>query len=172
MKFELDESQAGIKIAGKNNNHRFADDTTVMAESEEKLKSLLVRVNEESEKTDLKLKSHQFMANGGGKWKQWQIFFLASKISVDGDCSQEIKRHLFLGRKATTSLDNVLKNRDITLLTKICIVKGMVFPVVTYRCESWSIKKAEHWRIDALNCHAGEDSKESFGLHRDQTNQS
>ena len=123
MKSELDESQAGIKIAGKNNNHRFADDTTLMAESEEKLKSHLVRVNEESEKTDLKLKSHHFMANGGGS-ESSDRFHLggvggSSKITANENCSHEFKRCLFLGIKAMTNLDSIFKSRDVTLPTKV-----------------------------------------------------
>ena len=148
----LDEAQAGIKIAGRNiNNLRYADDTTIMAESEEELKSLLMKVKEESEKTDLKLNkktkiiwSHYSMAN---RWRNngnsERLYFLGSKITADGDCSHEIKRCLLLGRKVMTNLDSILKNRDVTLLTKVCLAKAMVFPVVMYGCESWTIKKAE-----------------------------
>ena len=135
-----------------------------MVESKEELKSLLMKVKEESEKVGLKLK---IMASG--PINSWQIdgeiretvtdfIFLCSKITTDGDCSHGIKRCLLLERKALTKLDSTLKSRDITLLTKVGIVKGMVFPVVMYRCESWTIKKAEHQRIDALNCSVGEDS--------------
>ena len=153
----LDEVQAGIKIAGRNiNNLRYADDTTLMAESEEELKSLLMKVKEESEKSGLKLniqKTNRIVASG--PVTSWQIdgetmetvtdfIFLGSKITADGDCSHEIKRHLLLGRKAKTNLDSILKSRDITLPTKVRLVKAMVFPVVMYGCESWTIKKAEH----------------------------
>ena len=153
----LDEVQAGIKIAGRNiNNLRYADDTTIMAESEEELKSLLMKVKEESEKSGLKLniqKTNRIVASG--PVTSWQIdgetmetvtdfIFLGSKITADGDCSHEIKRHLLLGRKAKTNLDSILKSRDITLPTKVRLVKAMVFPVVMYGCESWTIKKAEH----------------------------
>ena len=131
-----------------------------MAESEEELKSLL-RVKEESEKAGLKLNikknydhgiwTHHFMANRWGKMETvTDFFFLGSKITVDGACSHEIKRHLLLGKKAMTNLDSILKSRDITLLTKVCIIKAMVFPIVMYRCEIWTIKKAERWRSDAF----------------------
>ena len=166
----LEETQAGIKIAGRNiNNLRYADDTTLMAESEEELKSLLMKVKEESEKVGLKLKIQKMkiMASGpitsweidGEQWKQCQtLFFRGSKITADGDCSQEIKRYLFLGSKVMTNLDGIFKSRDITLPTKVCLVKAMVFPVVMYGCESWTVKKAERQRIDALNCGVGENS--------------
>ena len=157
----LDESQAGIKIAGRNiNNVIYADGTTRMAEVEEKLKSLWLRVKEESGNTGLKLNiQKQIMASG--PITSWQIdgetmetvtgFILGGcKITVDGDCSHEIKRCLLLGRKAMTNLDSILKSRDITLPTKVHIVKTMVFPVVIYGCESWTTKKAEHQRIDAF----------------------
>ena len=158
----LDEAQAGIKIAGRNiNNLRYADDTTLMAESEEELKSLLMKVKEESEKLGLKLNIQKTKIMACGPITSWQIegatvetvadFILGgSKITADGDCSHEIKRCLFLGRKAMTKVDNILKSRDITLPTKVCLVKAMVFPVVMYGCESWTIKKAEHRRIDAF----------------------
>ena len=151
----LDEAQAGIKIAGRNiNNLRYADDTTLMAESEE-LKSLLMKVKEESEKAGLKLNIQKTKIMASGPITSWQIdgemmqtvtdFTLGgSKITADGDCSHEIKRRLLLGRKVMTNLDGILKSRDITLPTKVHLVKVMVFPVVTYRCESWTIKKAEH----------------------------
>ena len=157
----LDEAQAGIKIAGINiNNLRYADDTTLMAESKE-LKSLLMKVKEESEKVDLKLNIHKTKIMASSPITSWQIdgetmetlrdFILgASKITADGDCSHEIKRHLLLGRNAMTNLDRILKSRDITLPTKVCLVKAMVFPVVMYGCESWTIKKAECQRIDAF----------------------
>ena len=152
----LDEAQAGIKIAWRNiNNFRYTDDTTVMAENEEELKSLLMTVKEESEKTDLKLNIQESKIMASSPIASWEIggetvetvtdfIFLGSKITADGDCSHEIKRRLLLGRKATTNLDSILKSRDITLLTKIHLVKVVVFPVVMYGCESWTIKKAEH----------------------------
>ena len=158
----LDESQAGIKIAGRNiNDLRYADDTILMAEIEEELKSLLMRVKEESEKADLKLIIKKTKIMASGPITSWQVdgetmktvtdfIFLDSKITEDGDCIHEIKRRLLLGRKAITSLDSVLKNRDITLPTKEHIIKAMIFPVVMYRCVSWTIKKAECWRIDAF----------------------
>ena len=152
----LDEAQAGINIARRNiNNLRYADDTTLMAESEEELKSLLMKVKEESEKVDLKLSIKKTKIMAPGPITSWQIdgetvetvddfIFLGSKISVDGDCSHEIKRRLLLGRKVMTNLDSIFKSRDITLPTKVCLVKAMVFSVVMYGCESWTIKKAEH----------------------------
>ena len=157
----LDETQAGI-IAGRNiNNLRYADDTTLMAESEEELKSLLMKVKEESEKAGLKFNIQKMKILASGPNTSWQIdeetietvtdfIFLGSKITADGDCSHEIKRPLLLGRKAMTNLDSILKSRDVTLLTKVCIVKAMVFPVVMYGCESWTIKKAESQRTDAF----------------------
>ena len=147
----MDEAQAGIKIARRNiNNLRYADETTLMAKSKE-LKSLLMRVKEESEKTGLKFNIQKTKMMTFSPITSWQIdgetvtdfIFLGSKITADGDCSHEIKRHLLLERKAKTNLDRVLKNRDITLPTKVCIVKAIVFPAVTYRCENWSVKKAE-----------------------------
>ena len=157
----LDGAQAGIKIARRNtNNLRYADDTTLMAESEE-LKSLLKKMKEESEKVGLKLNIQKTKIMASSSITSWQIdgetmgtvtdfIFLGSKISVDGDCSHEIKRHLLLGRKVMTNLDSVLKSRDITLSTKVHLVKAMVFPVVIYGYESWTVKKAEHERIDAF----------------------
>ena len=151
----LEETQAGIKIAGRNiNNLRYADDTTLMAESEE-LKSLLMKVKEESEKVGLKLNIQKTKIMASGPITSWQIdgetvetvtdfIFLGSKITVDGDCSHEIKRHLLLGRKVMNNLDSIFKSRDITLPTKVHLVKAMVLPVVMYGCESWTIKKAEH----------------------------
>ena len=151
----LDEAQTGIKIAGRNiNNLRYADDTTLMAESEEELKSLLMKVKEESERVGLKLSTQKTKIIASGPITSWQIdgetveteadfIILGSKITADGDCSHEIKRRLFLGRKAVINLDNVLKSRDITLPPKVHLVKAMVFPVVMYECESWTIKKAE-----------------------------
>ena len=158
----LEESQAGIKIARRNiNNLRYADDTTLMVESEEELKSLLIKVKEESEKAGLKLNILKTKIMASSPITSWQIdgesmetvrdfIFLGSIITADGDCSHEIKRRLLLGRKAIRNLDNVLKSRDITLPTKVHLVKVMVFPVVMYGCESWSIKKAEHQRTDAF----------------------
>ena len=152
----LDEAQAGIKIARRSiNNLRYADDTTLMAESEEELKSLLMKVKEESEKGGLKLNIQNTKVMASGPITSWQIdretietvrdfIFLGSKITANGDRSYEIKRGLLFGRKAMTNLDSILKSRDIPLLTKVCLVKAMVFPVVMYGCESWTIKKAEH----------------------------
>ena len=158
----LDEAQSGIKIAGRNiNNLRYADDTTLMAERKEYLKSLLMKVKEESEKVGLKLNIHKTKIMASSPITSWQMdgetvetvtdfIFLGSKITADGDCSHEIKRHLLLGRKAMTNLDSILKSRDITLSTKVPLVKAMVFPVVMYGYESWTIKKAESQRIDAF----------------------
>ena len=158
----LDEAQTEIKIAGRNiNNLRYTDDTTLMAEREEELKSLLMKVKEESEKVCLKLniQKTKIMASGAITSRQiveetmetvTDFIFLDSKITADGDCSHEIKRHLILGRKLMTSLDSILKIRDITLPTKVNLVKAMVFPVVMYGCESWTIKKAECRRIGAF----------------------
>ena len=157
----LDEAQAGIKIAGRNiNNLIYADDTTLMAESEEELKSLLMKVKEESEKVGLKLKIQKMKIMASGPITSWQIdgetvetvadfIFLGSKITTDGDCSHEIKGHLLRGRKVMTNLDSILKSRDITFPTKVHLVKAMVFPVVMYGCESWTLNKAER-RIDAF----------------------
>ena len=159
---KLDEAQAGIKIAGRNiNNLRYADDTTLMEESEEELKSLLMKVKEESEKVGLKLNIQKTKNMASGPTTSWQIdgetvetvsdfIFLGSKITEDGDCSHEIKRRLLLGRKVMTNPDRIVKGRDITLSTKVCLVKAMVFPVVMYGCESWTVKKAECRRIDAF----------------------
>ena len=155
-------STAGIKIAGRNiNNFRYADNTTLMAESEETLKSLLMKVKEESEKVGLKLNIQKTKIMVSSPITSWEIdgetmeivsdfIFLGSQIIADGDCSHEIKRRLLLGRKVMTNLDSILKSRDITLSTKVHLVKAMVFPVVTYGCESWTIKKAERRRIDAF----------------------
>ena len=151
----LDEAQAGIKIAGRNiSNLRYADDTTLMAESKEELKSLLMKVKEKSEKVGLKLNIQKTKIMASGPITSWQIdgetvetaadfIFLGSKITADGDCSHEIKRRVLLRRKVMTNTDSILKSRDITLPTKVHLVKAMVFPVVMYGCESWTIKKAE-----------------------------
>ena len=158
----LDEAQAGIKIARRNiNNLRYADDATLVAESEDELKSLLMKVKEESEKVDLKVSIQKTKIMAFGPITSWQIdgetvetvahfIFWGSKITADGDCSHEIKRCLLLGRKFMINLDSILKSRDITLPTKVRLVKAMVFPVVMYGCESWTIKKAECQRIDAF----------------------
>ena len=156
----LEEAQAGIKIfAGKNiSNLRYADDTTLMAETEEELKSLLMKVKEKSEKVGSKLNIQKTKIMASGPITSWQIdgetvadfIFLASKITADGDCSHEIKRCLLLGRKVMTNLDSILKSREITLPTKVRLVKAMVFPVVMYGCERWTTKKAELRRIDAF----------------------
>ena len=158
----LDEAQTGIKVAERNiNNLRYAGDTTLMAESEVELKSLLMKVKEESEKASLKLNIQKTNIVASGAITSWQIggdimetvtdfIFLGSKITADSYCSHEIKRCLLLGRKAMINLDGILKRRDITLPTKICLFKAMVFPVVMYECESWTIKKAEHQRIDTF----------------------
>ena len=151
----LEETQAGIKIAGRNiNNLRYADDTTLMAESEEKLKSLLMKVKEESDKVGLKLNIQKTKIMASGPINSWEIegetetvsdfIFLGSKITAGGDCSHEIKRRLLLGTKVMTNLDSIFKSSDITLPTKVCLVKAIVFPVVMYGCESWTVKKAEH----------------------------
>ena len=158
----LEEAQAGIKIARRDiNNFRYADDTTFMAESEEELKSLLMKVEEESEKAGLKLNIQNTKITASGPITSWQIdgetvetvadfIFGGSKITADGDCSHEIKRRLLLGRKVMINLDSIFKSRDITLPTKGHLFKAMVYPVVMYRCESWTIKKAECRRIDAF----------------------
>ena len=158
----MDEAQAGIKIGGRNiNSLRYADDTTLMAESEEELKSLLMKVKEESEKVGLQLSIQKTKIMPSDPITSWQIYgetmetvtyFIlgGSKITANGDCSREIKRCLLLGRKAVTNLDSILKSKDITLPTKVHIVKALVFPVVMCGCESWTIKKAEHQRIDAF----------------------
>ena len=158
----LDEAQAVIKIARRNiNNLRYADDTTLMAESKEEPKSLLMKVREENLKVSLKLNIQKTKIMASSPITSWQIdeetmetaadfIFLGSKITADGDCSHKIKRHLLLGRKAMTNQDSILKSRDITLPTKVHLVKATVFPVVMYGCENWTIKKAEHRRIDAF----------------------
>ena len=151
----LEETQAGIKIARRNiNNLRYADDTILMAESEEELKSLLMKAKEESENVGLKVNIQKTKIMASGPITSWEIdeetvetvsdfIFLGSKITADGDCSHEIKRHLILGRKVMTNLDSIFKSRDIALPTKIRLVKAMIFPVVMYGCESWTVKKAE-----------------------------
>ena len=166
----LEEAQAGFKIAGRNiNNLRYTDDNTLMAESEEELKSLLMKVKEESEKVGLKVNIQKTKIMASGSITSWEIdgetvetvsdFILrGSKITATGDCSHEIKRRLLLGRKVMTNLDSIFKSRDITLSTKVHLVKAMVLPVVMCGCESWTVKKAEHRRIDASYCGAGEDS--------------
>ena len=158
----LEETQAGIRIAGRNiNNLRYADDTTLMAESEEELKSLLMKVKEESEKVGLKLNIQKMKIMASGPITSWEIdgetvetasdfIVLGSKITSDCNCSHKIKRRLLLGRKAMTNLDSALNNRDITLLTKVHIVKVKVFPAVMYKCESWTVKKVECLRIDTF----------------------
>ena len=158
----LEETQAGIKIARRNiNNLRYADDTTLMAESEDELKSLLMKVKEESQKVGLKLNIQKTKIMASGPITSWEIdgetvetvsdfIFLGSEITADGDCSHKIKRCLLLGRKVMTNLDSIFKSRDITLPTKVRLVKAMVFPVVMYGCKSWTIKKAECRRIDAF----------------------
>ena len=152
----LDEVQAGIKIAGRNiNNLRYADDTTLIAQSKEELKNLLMKVKEESENVGLKLNIQKTKSMASRPITSWQIdgetvetladfIFLGSKITADGDCSHAIKRCLLLGRKVMTNIDSIFKSRDITLPTKVCLVKAMVFPVVMYECEIWTVKKAEH----------------------------
>ena len=155
----LDEAQAGIKVAGRNiSNLRYIDDTTLMAESKKKLKSLLMKVKEESEKVGLKLNIQKTNIMASSPITSWEIdgetvadfIILGSKITADGDCSHEIKRRLLLGRKVMINLDSILKSRDITLLSKVRLVKAMVFPLVIYGCESWTVKKAECQRIDAF----------------------
>ena len=158
----LDEAQAGIKIAGRNiDNLRYANDTTPIVEREEELKSLLMKVKEESEKVGLKLNIQKTKIKASGPITSWQItgetvetvadfIFLGSRIISDGDCSHQIKRLLLLGIKAMTNLDSILKSRDVTLPTKVHLFKAVVFPVVMYGCESWTVKKAERQRIDAF----------------------
>ena len=158
----LEEARAGIKTAGRNIiNLRYEDDTTLRAEREEELKSLLMKVKEESEKAGLKLNIQKTEIMASSPITSWQIdeetvetmadfIFLGSRITADGDCSHEIKRHLLLGRKVMTNLNNILKSRDITLPTKVHLVKAVVFPVVMYGCESWTIRRAERKRIDAF----------------------
>ena len=165
----LGEAQARIKTARRIiNNLRYGDDTTLMAKSEEELKSLLIKVKEESEKSSLKLNIQKTKVMASGFILSWQIdgetmetvtdfIFLGSKVTADGDCSQEIKRCLLFGRKSMTNLDSILKSRDITLPTKVHLIKAMVFPVVMYGCESWTIKLSTK-ELMLLNCDVGEDS--------------
>ena len=166
----LEEAQARIKIARRNiNNLRYADDTTLMAESEEELKSLFMKVKEESEKVGLKLNIQKTKIMASDPITSWEIegvteetvsdsIFGGSKITVDGDCSHEIKRRLLLGKKVMIKLDSIFKSRDITVPTKVCLVKALVFPVVLYGCESCIVKKAQCQRLMLLNCGVGEDS--------------
>ena len=180
----LEETQAGIKIAGRNiNNLRYADGNTLMAESEEELKILLMKVKVESEKFGLNLNIWKMKIMASGPITSWEIdgetvetvsdfIFWGSKITADGDCSHEIRRRLLLGRKVMTNLDSIFKSRDITLPTKVHLVEAMVFPVVMCGCESWTVKKVEHRRLMLLNCGIGEDSWGSLGLQGDPTNPS
>ena len=166
----LEEAQAGIKIARRNINHlRYADDTTLTVKSKEELRSLLMKMKEESEKAGLKLNIQKTKIMASDPITSWEVdgetvetvsdfIFGGSKTTGDGDCSHEIKRPLLLGRKVMTNLDNIFKSRDITLLTKVCLVKAMVFPVVMYGCKSWTIKKAECRGIDAFDLCCWKDS--------------
>ena len=177
----LDEAQAEIKIARRNtNNLRYVDDTTLMGESEEELKNFLMKVKEESEKVGLKLNIQKTKIMASGPITSWQIdvetmetvtdyIFLGSKISADGDYSHEIKRCLLLGRKAMINLDSILNSKDITLPTKACVIKAMVFPVVMYECESWTINKVKLWRIDAFKLWCWRRLLRVLGLQGDQT---
>ena len=180
----LEEAQAGIKIAGRNiNNLRYADDTTLMAESEEELKSLLMKVKEEREKVGLELNIQKTKIMASGPITSWEIdrdtvekvsdfIVLGSKITPDGDCSHEIKRRLLLERKFMTNQDSILKSRDITLPTKVHLVKAMVFPVVMYGCESWTVKKAGRWKIDAFELWCWRKLLRVLGLQEDPTSPS
>ena len=177
----LEETQAGIKIAGRNiSNLRYANDTTLMAESEEELKSLLMKVKEESEKIGLKLNIQKMKIMVSSPITSWQIdvetvsdfIFWGSRITADGDCSHEIKRRLLLGRKVMTNLDSIFKNRDVTLSTKVRLVKAMVFPVVMYGCESWTVKKAECQKIDAFELWYWRRLLRVLGLQGDPTSPS
>ena len=161
-KYSLDETQARINIAGRNiSNLRYANYTTLMAENEKEPKSLLMKLKEESENAGLKLNIRKTKIMASGPITSWQkdgetmetvadFIFLGSKITANGECRHKIKRHLLIGRKAKKNLNSILKSRDITLLTKVCVVKAMVFPVVIYGCESWTIKKSECQRADAF----------------------
>jgi len=166
----LGEAHSGIKISRRNiNNVSYTDYATLIAESEEELKNLLIKMKEESEKVGLKLNVHKTKIMASGPIISWQIdgetveaisgfIFLGSKITADGDSNHEIKTLLLLGRKVITNLDSILKSRHITLPTKVRLVKAMFFPVVMYACENWTIKKAEHGRVDGFNCGVGEDT--------------
>ena len=180
----IDEAQAGIKIARRNiNNLRYADETTLMAESEEELKRLWMKVKEENEKAGLKHNIQNTKSTASGPITSWQIdgetmetvadfVFLGSKITADDQCSHEIKRWLFLERKTMTHLYSIFKSWDINLPNKVCKIKAIIFPVAMYGCGSWTIKKAEHWRIEFFKCGDGEDSWESLGQQGGQTSQS
>ena len=180
----LDEPQAGLKIARRNINHlRYTDDTTLMAQREEELKSLLMKVKEESEKAGLKLNFQNTKIIASSLISSWQIdgetvetvtdFILGgSESTADGDCTHETKRCLLLGRKAMTKLDSILKSRDITLPSKVHLVKAMIFPIVMYGCDSWTIRKLSTEELMLLNCGVGEDSGESLGLQGDPTSPS
>ena len=181
----LDEGQAGIKIAKRNiNNLRYADDITLMAENKEELKSVWIRVEEQSGKAGLKFNIQKTKIMASSPITSWQIdeeitetvrefiFGGVSKITADGDCSHEIKRHLLLRRKALTNLNSILKSKDITLPTKVHIIKAMAFPVVMYKCESWTMKKASDKELMLSPCGTGKDSRESLGLQGDQTSHS
>ena len=177
----LEETQAGIKIAGRNiNNLRYAYDTTLVAETEEELKSLLIKVKEEREKVGLKLNIQKAKIMASGPITSWDIdgetvsdfIFWGSKIPANGECSHEIKRAILLGRKVMANLDSILKSRDITLPANICLVKVMVFPVVMYGCESWTVKKAEHCRIDAFELWCWRRLLRVLGLQGDPTSPS
>ena len=180
----LEEAQAGIKIAGRNINHlRYADDTALNPESEDELKSLLMKVKVESEKFGLKLNIQKMTIMASDPITSWEIdgetvetvsgfIFLGSKITADGDCSHEIKRRLLLGRKVMANLDSIFKSRDITFPTKVRLVKAMVFPVVMYGCESWTVKKAERQRIDAFELWCWRRLLRVLGLQGDPTSPS
>ena len=180
----LDEAQAGIKIAGRViNNLRYAYDSILMEESKEELKSLLMKVREESEKAGLKINIQKTKLMASGHITSWQIdgetvetvtdfIFLGSRITADGHCRHEIKRHFLLGSKTMTNLDSILKSRDITLPTMVCLVKAMVFPAIMYGCERWTIKKLRAEELMLLNCGVGEDPSESLGLQGDPTSPS
>ena len=180
----LEETQAGIKIARRNiKNLRYADDTTLMAESEEELKSLLMKVKKKSEKVGLKLNIHKTKIMASGPITSWEIdgqtvetvsdfIFLSSKITADGDCSHEIKRRLLFRRKVMTNLDSIFKSRDMTLPTKVHLAKAMVFPVVKYGCESWTVKKAERQRTDAFELCCWRSLLKSLRLQGDPTSPS
>ena len=176
----LEEAQAGIKIAGGSSNLRYADDTTLLTESKEELKSFLMKVKEESEIVGLKVNIQKTKIMASSPITSWQIdgeivetvadfIFLGCKITADGDCSHEIKRHLLLGRKVMINLDSMLKSRDIILPTKVHLVKATVFPVVMYGCESWTVKKAECQKIDAFELWYWRRLLRVLGLQGDRT---